>query len=608
MTTDPVTPPGSPVDGGPPAERARGVVDRIASADRPEVWIDRVPAEALAAAFATLDADRAAGRELPLAGRTFAVKDNIDVAGVPTTAGCPAFASVPTSTAPAVQALLDAGAVYVGKTNLDQFATGLVGTRSPYGAVRNAVDPAYVSGGSSSGSAVAVALGLVDFALGTDTAGSGRVPAAFNGIVGIKPTRGLVSTEGVVPACVSFDCVSVFARSVDLAERVLAVLAGPAPDPTATGPVAGTDPHRRAAPPDAPLAPPAAPVVARVDLDALTDVGPGERWSYARAVERLEAGGCTTVAVDLDLFYDAGRLLYQGGFLAERHAAVGVWIEAHPDDVDPVVGALITSAADLSATRLATDTEYLGRLAADVADLLAGVGASSLVLPTVPFHPTLAEVAADPFGVNARLGIFTNFVNLLDLCAVSVPSDPTDGRPHGVSLIGPAWSDRVQADLARIAGVPDAVTDLHGPGADGPARDDGWARPALPAVRLVVAGAHLSGQPLNHQLTDRGARLVRTTTTAPCYRLVALATDPPKPGLVRLAEGAVGGAVEVEVWELPPVGFAGFVAALPRPMAIGKVTLADGASEPGFVCEPEATEGAEDITASGGWRAYLAAR
>jgi len=402
---------------------------------------------------------------------------------------------------------------------------------------------------------------------------------------------------------VSFDCVSVFARSTDLAERVLAVLAGPAPDPSGPEPGGDHDPYRRTPPPTAPLAPPGVPIVARVDPAALVDVDPGYRVSYERAVGRLEAAGCTTVTIDLDPFLEAGRLLYQGGFLAERHAAVGAFIDAHPGDVDPVVGSIITSARELPATRLAADTDALGHLGARVADLLGDVGACSLVLPTVPFHPTLAEVAADPFGVNARLGIFTNFVNLLDLCAVTVPSDPVDGLPCGVSLIGPAWSDRVQADLARLAGS--AAADAR----DGHAEpDDGWARPALPAVPLAVAGAHLSGQPLNHQLTDRGARLVRTTTTAPVYRLVALATDPPKPGLVRLAEGTGGGAVEVEVWELPPVGFAGFVAALPRPMVIGKVTLADGTSVPGFLCEPEATEGAADITASGGWRAHLAGR
>jgi len=581
-----------------PAARAAAVEARIDADGRPEVWIERVPVAELAGAFASVDARAAAGEELPLAGRTFAVKDNIDVAGVPTSAGCPAFATVPDRSAPAVRALLAAGAVHVGKTNLDQFATGLVGTRSPYGAVRNAVDPSRVSGGSSSGSAVAVALGQVDFALGTDTAGSGRVPAAFNGIVGIKPTRGLVSTEGVVPACRSFDCVSVFARTVGLAERVLAVLADPATP--ATG-----DPHRRLPPPDAPLAPPAAPVVGRAGPDALVGVDPGLVAGYESAVARLVAAGCTVVEVDLTPFLEAGRLLYEGAFLAERYAAVGGWIDAHPGDVDPVVGPIITSARDLGASRLAADVDRLGQLSAEVEALLGSSEVCSLVLPTVPTHPTLDEVAADPVGVNAALGRFTTFVNLLDLCAVSV--DPVGGLPCGVSLLGPAWSDRVQADLARLATAPAQGAGADGDGdADDAAADDAWARPAFPSVLLAVAGAHLSGQPLNHQLTTRGGRLVRTTATAPVYRLVALATEPPKPGLVHVGPGSSGGTVEVEVWEVPPVGFATFVAGLPRPMAIGQVALADGSSVPGFLCEPEAVDGARDITASGGWRAHLA--
>jgi allophanate hydrolase len=578
-----------------PDDRAAALVARIDAAERDEVWIDRAGVAGLSAAFAAVEARLAAGEDLPLAGRTFAVKDNIDVAGVPTTAGCPAYSTMATSTAPAVGALVDAGAVYVGKTNLDQFATGLVGTRSPYGAVRNAVDPARISGGSSSGSAVAVALGLVDFSLGTDTAGSGRVPAALNGIVGVKPTRGLVPTTGVVPACRSFDCVSVFARSVTLAERVLAVLVATGPPQQAAD---GAD--RRAVPLTAPLGPPASPVVGRASPAALVDLDPGRRRSYEAAVDRLERRGCTTEVIDLDPFLEAGRLLYQGAFLAERYDAVGAWVDAHPDDVDPVVGPIISSAAGLSAARLARDTDTLARLAAVAAELLASAGACSLVLPTVALHPTLAEVAADPVGVNARLGVFTHFVNLLDLCAVAVPSEPVDGLPFGVSLIGPAWSDRVQADLARRV--------EHADDAGAPASDDAWARPAFPSVRLAVAGAHLSGQPLNRQLTDRGARLVATTTTAPAYRLYALATEPPKPGLVRVGDDAPGAAIEVEVWELPPAGFATFVAGLPHPMTIGPVILADGTEVPGFGCEPAALDGADEITGSGGWRAHLSGR
>ena len=574
-------------DSGTSDERADAVVDRIEQADRSEVWIDRVARTDLAAAFARMDRRRAAGDHLPLAGLTFAVKDNIDVAGVPTTAGCPAYAYRPAVSAPAVEALIEAGAVYVGKTNLDQFATGLVGTRSPYGAVRNAVDPQRISGGSSSGSAVAVALGLVDLALGTDTAGSGRVPAALNGIVGIKPTRGMVSTTGVVPACGSFDCVSVFTATLDLARTVTAVIAA---DDT-------TDPRRRPPPDDAPLGPPDRPVVACATWNDLPDLDEGRRRAYAAALARLSAGGCEVAPVDLGPFLEAGLLLYEGGFLAERYAAVGAWVDAHLDDVDPVVGPIIAGAGNIDASRLAADTDLLAMLARQAAALLTDVGACSLALPTVPFHPTLAEVAADPIDTNARLGRYTTFVNLLDLCAVSVPADPVDGLPFGITLIGPAWSDMVQADLADLAALGGAAS-----------RPRTGTPPALPGLRsfpLAVAGAHLFGQPLNHQLTDRGGRLSRTTTTAPFYRLVALATDPPKPGLVRVAAGQ-GATVEVEVWDLPPAGMGSFLAALPLPMMLGPVTLADGSVVTGFGCESVALDGAADITAFGGWRAYLA--
>jgi allophanate hydrolase len=431
-----------------------------------------------------------------------------------------------------------------------------------------------------------VALGLVDFALGTDTAGSGRVPAALNGIVGIKPTRGLVSTTGVVPACRSFDCVSVLAGSVELAQRVLAVLAVPDPQ----------DDRRRPVPPTAPLAPPARPVVARAAPQALLDLDPLRLGSYEAAIHRLEEGGCRIVAVDIELFLRAGRLLYEGGFLAERHAAVGAWVDEHLDEVDPVVGPIISAAGLVPADRLAADIDRLGLLARETEATLGAVGACSLVLPTAPFHPTIAEVAKDPVDLNSRMGRYTTFVNLLDLAAVAVPSEAVAGLPFGVSLIGPAWSDLVQADLARIVEGA-APAEPRGAGA-------ATARRAFPGIALAVVGAHLAGQPLNHQLTDRGARLVRPARTSAEYRLHALDTEPPKPGLVRVDKD--GASIEVEVWELPPVGFAELVAALPPPMVVGPVRLDDGSLVTGFLCEPAALDGTPDITAHGGWLAYLA--
>ncbi|MFJ6835127.1 allophanate hydrolase [Streptomyces sp. NPDC091209] len=543
--------------------RVRMAYARIEAVDRPEIWIDLRPRPEAESEARAVDARVAAGERLPLAGRLLAVKGNIDVAGLPTTAGCPAYAYTPRDDAPAVARLRAAGAVVLGTTNLDQFATGLVGTRSPHGAVRNALDPERISGGSSSGSAVAVALGIVDLALGTDTAGSGRVPAAFNGIVGLKPTRGLVPTAGVVPACASLDCVTVFARTLPEAEQALAHLASPSGRelPPLVQRVPG--PWRVAVPPTAQLG----------ELD--------EGWAeaYEAAVHRLVAAGAEVRTLDLTPFTEAAAMLYEGAFVAERYTAVGSFVDKLTAEggagLDPTVAGIITRARDIPAHRLYADQERLAslriRALAELAD------ADALLLPTAPGHPTLAEVAADPLGANARLGRFTNSTNLFDLAAVAVPVGRTPaGLPFGVMLIGPAFTDE---RLARIA------------------------RSLEPQTRLAVVGAHLSGQPLNTQLLSLGARLDRTTTTAAVYRLHALATSPPKPGLVHV--GAGGAAVETEVWTLPADGLGRLLAALPRPMTLGSVELADGSNVPGFLCEPGALAGAPDITEYGGWRAYV---
>jgi allophanate hydrolase len=354
------------------------------------------------------------------------------------------------------------------------------------------------------------------------------------------------------------------------------------------------DPRSRMFPPDAPLGLRDHPVVAHPDPGMLDDLDDGRRRLYERALQRLRARGCELAAIDLAPFLAAGRLLYQGGFVAERYAAVGSWVQEHPTEVDPVVGRIILEAGEIPASRLAADIEALASLARRAQAELARVGADSVILPTVGFHPTIDEVAQDPVGVNARLGRYTTFANLLDLCAVAVPAGVVGGLPFGVSFIGPAWSDLVQAELAKMIEDDPGVRRTS----------VGQGRPAPPAVPIAVVGAHLEGQPLNHQLTDRGGRKVSVTATDAGYRLFALATEPAKPGLVRVAEG--GASIEVEVWHLPPLGFASLVEAVPAPMAIGKVTLSDGAQLPGFVCEPGALAGATDITGHGGWRAYLA--
>ncbi|MFI6610344.1 allophanate hydrolase [Streptomyces sp. NPDC050507] len=538
--------------------RIRAAYARIEAVDRPEIWIGLRPQDDLEEEAHTLGTRLAAGELLPLAGRLLAVKGNIDVAGLPTTAGCPSYAYEPAADAPAVARLRAAGALVIGTTNLDQFATGLVGTRSPYGAVRGAHAPDRVSGGSSSGSAVAVALGIADLALGTDTAGSGRVPAAFNGIVGLKPTRGLVPTDGVVPACASLDCVTVFARTLPEAEQALALMATPTPAP-APAPARVPGPWRIAVPP----------------TDQLGELDPGWAEAYAATAERLRAAGAVLHPIDLSPFTEAAAMLYAGAFVAERYTAVGEFVDSGPADLDPTVAGIITAARDIPAHRLFADRDRLAELR-DAAETALG-DADALLLPTAPGHPTLAEVAADPLGANARLGRFTNSTNLFDLCAVAVPAGEVSGLPFGVMLIGPAHTDE---RLARIAAL------------------------LTPPVRIAVAGAHLTGEPLNPQLLVLGARLIRTTTTAPVYRLHALATTPPKPGLVRTDEG--GAAIETEIWQLPAEGLGILTAALPHPMVLGRVDLSDGTTAVGFLCEPYAVEGSKDITEYAGWRAYRA--
>jgi allophanate hydrolase len=439
--------------------------------------------------------------------------------------------------------------------------------------VANPLAPGHVSGGSSSGSAVAVALGEADIALGTDTAGSGRVPAAFCGVVGLKPTWGWLPVTGVLPACRSFDCVSVFARTVAEAAAAVEVAAGVDPD----------DPWSRAAP-----AGPTGPV-RRIGVPG---AGLLATWcdrpvAEAFAALDLRALGYDVQVVGLDDYLDAGDLLYAGAFVAERHAAVGAFVEAHLDDVDPSVGRIITAAGRPTASALAADRDRLAilrRLAASVWDRV-----DAIVVPTAPAHPTVDQVAADPIGVNAALGRFTNGCNLLDWCAAAVPAGiRADGLPFGVTVLGPAWTDRavwaVGAAIARQPAPP--------------------AGPAPVLVQVAVCGAHLDGQPLNHQLTGRGASLVRRTSTAPAYRMVALDTVPPKPGVIRVAEG--GAALQVEVWALDAAGFGAFVDEVPAPLVIGTVELADGTTVNGFLCEPHAVAGATDITAFGGWRAWLA--
>ena len=570
---------------------ARAVLERVAAAGDDKVWISRVPeAEVLARARALEALPVAERAALPLYGIPFAVKDNIDVAGMPTTAGCPAFAYAPERTATGVQRLLDAGAILIGKTNLDQFATGLVGVRSPYGVARNPFDSRYIPGGSSSGSAVAVSAGLVSFALGTDTAGSGRVPAGFTNIVGLKPTTGLISTAGVVPACRSLDCVSVFALTVEDSLDVLAVMA--APDPA--------DPYSRAAPPSPPA--PRAPFrfgVPRADQLKFFGNAEAERV-YREALARLEGLGGVRVEIDFAPFAAAADLLYSGAWVAERTAAVGDFIAAHPQETLPVTRTIIQGGAALTAVEAFRAAYRLEELRAQAAPVWEAIDV--LALPTSGTIYTIAEVEEDPIRTNSTLGVYTNFVNLLDLCGIAVPAGfQAGGLPAGITLLAPAFREAtvgaVAAALHRAAGLPLGATGAPHP----EARPAAYGGAGL--VPVFVVGAHLSGLPLNGQLTDLGARLVGSSRTAPAYRFHALPGTPARPGLLRTTEG--GASIAGEVWELTPEAFGRFVAAIPAPLGIGPVELADGRRVSGFLCEAAAVAGTPDISAHGGWRAYL---
>jgi allophanate hydrolase len=567
-----------------------------ASADERHVWITRLTHDDVMTRVAALDP--AAIDSLPLYGIPFVIKDNIDLAGTATTAGCPGFAYTPTQSAFVVQRLLDAGAIPLGKTNLDQFATGLTGTRSPYGPCRNSFNADFISGGSSSGSAVAVAAGLASFSLGTDTAGSGRVPAAFNNIVGLKPSNGRLSTRGVVPACRSLDCVSVFALTSEDAASVLDAAEG----------YDAADPYSRKVRDHGLLGDHGINGL-RVGIprqDRLQFFGDAE---YARlfdaAVRCLENLGGDIKEIDFDPFLEAARLLYEGPWIAERYAAVGSFIDAHSREVHPITRQIIEAGKRPTAAA-AFEGEYTRkRLLRQTEPVWSQV--DFVATPTAGTIYRLAELEADPLRLNANLGYYTNFMNLFDLSGVAVPAGfRADGLPFGITLVGPRDTDR---NLLRIAGRVQraSVTTLGALQAPLPElREPPPAGLRDGYVALAVCGAHMQGLPLNHQLRDRGGFFVQATTTAPRYRLFALPGGPPhRPGMMRVHED--GARIALEVWALPTEQVGSFIAAIPAPLGVGTIELDSGALVTGFLCEGYASEGAADITSYGGWRDYVRA-
>jgi allophanate hydrolase len=579
-----------------PEQVVEAIYSRIEAEGLQPVWISIVPREkALARAKALPAEDKS---KLPLYGIPFAVKDNIDVAGMATTAACPAYSYLAAESATVVTLLQQAGAILIGKTNMDQFATGLVGTRTPYGICSSVFDKRYISGGSSAGSAVAVASGLVSFSLGTDTAGSGRVPAMFNNIIGLKPTRGVVSTHGVVPACRTLDCVSVFAETALDAALVLSV----------AGTYDEKDPYSRAPDTGDGASPWAAAASFRFGVPtAATLEFYGDHYNpqlYKAAVEALVTLGGTPVEFDLTPFLQVAQLLYKGPWVAERYAAISTFIGAHKDEMDATVAKIISGAANYSAVdtfEASYSLEMLRRATRPVWNTI-----DIMVLPTTPKTFTIEEIAEKPIERNSILGHYTNFVNLLDLAAVALPAGMRpDGLPFGVSLIGQAFTetallpvaDKLHRNLAKTLGGSNRGL------ADAPPL--AASQPPHGCLLMAVVGAHLSGQPLNWQLTHRGGRLVRTCRTSPQYKFYALKnTIPPKPGLVRIP-GFQGPGIEVEVWALPANTVGTFVEGVPQPLSIGTLQLEDGTLVKGFLVEPMGTEGALDITELGGWRRYL---
>lgn len=546
---------------------------RIGSWNDPALFIHLPGKQELLESAATVES---MPRDLPLWGIPFVVKDNIDVAGWPTTAGCPEFAYIPAEDAETVRLLREAGAIPIAKANLDQFATGLVGTRSPFGVPRNAVDAQYLPGGSSSGSASAVAAGLCAFSLGTDTAGSGRVPAAFQELIGWKPTCGLLSCRGVVPACRSLDCVSVFAKTAEDAFTVSRVLARHDP----------LDAFSRRVKPAGRIGASFRFGVPR-GLDFAGD--PDTPGLFDAAVRRLEALGGTAVSIDPTPFTEAAKLLYEGPWVAERWAAVGDFMASHPDDVFPVTRRILEGAGNWDAAAVFKAQHRLREFSRQTAAVWETI--DLLLLPTTPRLYTVEENLADPYGTNATLGRYTNFMNLLDLSAVAVPAGRArSGRaPWGVTFAAPAGWDEALLSLA--------------------ARFQGGEIPETPSGRipLLVCGAHMEGLALHWQLVERGAVLRDRTRTAPLYRMFAMpATDtiPPRPAMVH--DAGTGTSIEVEIWELEPAAFGDFVSRIPAPLGVGKVTLESGIEVPGFVAEPRALDGALEITSYGGWRAWLA--
>ena len=542
--------------------------ERIAAVDNPKVWIHLLSESELAPYLDRLEG--ADPTSLPLYGMPFAIKDNIDLAGVPTTAACEAYSYVPEASSPVVEKLIQAGAVPLGKTNLDQFATGLVGVRSPYGVPRNPLAPERVPGGSSSGSAVALSEQLVSFSLGTDTAGSGRVPAAFNKLWGVKPSKGRLSTTGLVPACRTLDCISIFALNAEDSQAVLKVAEGFDVDDAYSQPTAD-------------VALPATKKIGVPKPEQLLFFGDaGYEAAWAQSLKDLAAKGWEIETIDFEPFLKAARLLYEGPWVSERTTVLKDFLESNADDFYPATRSIIGGGVNNTACEVFAATYQLAALRRESEAVWEGL--ASIVTPTAGGFPTLADLEADPIGPNSQLGYYTNFMNLLDLCAVATPAGETaSGLPFGITWIAPRDTDKALIQIAS-----------EGPQIE---RTD-------ETLSLLLFGAHMSGLPLNGQVQGLGAEFVGEVQTAPLYQMIYLPEPAPhRPGIIRIGEG--GTAIAAEEWRFPKAALGAFLATIQQPLGLGQVELSDGRKVHGFLCEAAAATGAKDISASGGWRQFL---
>ena len=579
-----------------PKQVVENILERSKEFIEHKIWIHQLSLEEIQPYLNRLE--NMSISELPLYGIPFAIKDNIDLAGIPTTAACPAFSKIPEQSAFVVQQLINAGAIPIGKTNMDQFATGLVGTRSPepWGACKNSFNKENISGGSSSGSAVSVALGLASFSLGTDTAGSGRVPASFNNLVGVKPSIGLLSMTGVLPACRSLDCVSIFALTTDDANTVLEQAAVYDSDDQYARKVTFDNNIRQYGIPSDEF------TFAVPKMEQLEFFGNySAKNIFLDSIKKMESLGGIKKEIDFSIFIQAAKLLYEGPWVAERYVAIEELIQQHPEELLPVINTIIGGAEG----KLATDAfkaEYQMQVyRAKAKEMLSQF--DFLMTPTAGTIYTVDEVNADPIKLNSNLGYYTNFMNLLDCACVAVPAGFLEnGLPWGVSLVSTAMHDRKLLSFANKWQQHNKFT----PGnlENALPISDATAISYSDMIPVIVCGAHLEGLALNWQLTERGALLLEQTQSANSYRMFVIEGALERPGMVR--DDEEGTAIDIEIWQVPKSEFGSFVAAIPAPLGIGKVETTDGRWLPGFICEGSAIIGAKEISHSGGWRQYIA--